>query len=154
EGNVLIHLGQLQASQKKYPQAITSLDLANTLKTETGQVERIAKIQYELASVYLRMNRLQDALAAIEKTIDIIEKQRVSISQFDSRASYFASVHQYYALYVQILMLLEQQQPGAGFAEKAFDASERSKVRSLLDLVTTSSQDAPCDQLLAEQLNT
>ncbi len=36
----------------------------------------------------------------------------------------------------------------------AFDASERSKVRSLLDLLTASSQDAPCDELLERQLNT
>ena len=153
EGEVLIRLGHLQAIQREYPSAIASLELARRLTEQTNELEETAKIQYELASVYLLMNRPQDALAAIEKTIDIIEKQRVSISQFDSRASYFDSVHQYYSLYVQILMLLEQQQPGAGFAEKAFDASERSKVRSLLDLVTTSSQDAPCDQLLAEQLN-
>jgi len=153
EGDTLMRLGRLQAAQKKYAEAVASLELANRLKSQTGEIEKIAKIQYELASVYLRMNRLQDALAAIEKTIDIIEKQRVSISHFDSRASYFASVHQYYALYVQILMLLHQQQPNEGFAEKAFDASERSKVRSLLDLITTSSQDVPCDELLAKQLN-
>src|SRR5215475_3890953 len=34
----------------------------------------------------------------------------------------------------------------------AFEASERSKVRSLLDLLTTSDQDAPCDELLQRQL--
>src|SRR5262249_10261149 len=111
-----------------------------------------AKIQYELASVYYRLNRLEDAQSAIEKTIDIIEKQRVSISQFDSRASYFASVHRYYTLYVQILMSLERRRANQGFAEKAFDAAERSKVRSLLDLLTTSAQDAPCEELLQKQL--
>ena len=154
KGDVLIRLGYLQAELNKFAQAIASLESANNLAKQTGRVEKIAKIHYELASVYLKMSRPQDALAAIEKTIEIIDKQRVSISHFDSRASYFASVHQYYALYVHILMLLHQQEPAAGFAEKAFDASERSKVRSLLDLVTTSSQDAPCDELLAQQLNT
>src|SRR5207244_2399918 len=34
----------------------------------------------------------------------------------------------------------------------AFDASERSRARSLLDLLTTSSQDAPCEELLERQL--
>jgi CHAT domain-containing protein len=152
EGNVLIRLGHLQAAQNKLTQAIASLQSADRLKSQAGEVERVAEIQYELAAVYLRANRLQDALAAIQKTIDSIEKQRVSISHFESRGSYFASVHQYYSLYIQALMLLDQQQPGAGFAEKAFNASERSKVRSLLDLITTSGQDAPCDQLLARQL--
>ena len=153
EGNVLIRLGHLQAAQNKLTPAIASLQSADRLKSQTGEVERVAEIQYELAAVYLRMNHPQDALAAIQKTIDIIEKQRVSISHFDSRGSYFASVHQYYSLYIQALMLLDRQQPGAGFAEQAFDASERSKVRSLLDLITASGQDAPCDQLLARQLS-
>jgi tetratricopeptide (TPR) repeat protein len=152
EGDILIRLGHLQATQKRYSQAIASLQRANELKEKTGQVEEIAKIQYELACIYRRQERLEDARSAIEKTIEIVENQRVTISQFDSRASYFASVHRYYALYIQILMLLDRQQPELGFAEKAFDASERSKVRSLLDLLTASAQDAPCDELLQRQL--
>ena len=128
------------------------MERANALKEETGQIEEIAKVQYELADIYRRLNRLEDARSAIEKTIEIIEKQRATISHFDSRASYFASVHRYYALYVQILMLIHRREPTLGFAEKAFDASEKSKVRSLLDLLTTSAQDAPCDELLQRQL--
>src|SRR5262249_14357785 len=71
---------------------------------------------------------------------------------FDSRASYFAAVHSYYARYVQILMLLDHREPGKGFAEKAFDASERSRASSLLDLLNASSQGEPCDELLQRQL--
>jgi CHAT domain-containing protein len=48
--------------------------------------------------------------------------------------------------------LLHQRDPELGFAKRAIDASERSKVRSLLDLLTTSDQDAPCDELLQRQL--
>jgi CHAT domain-containing protein len=152
EGETLIRLGRLQANQKDYQQAIASLEQANSLKEKMGQIEEIAQIEYELAWIYRRLNRLQDSRLAIEKTIDIIENQRISLSHFDTRASYFASLHRYYALYIQVLMLLHQQEPGLGFAEKAFEASERSKVRSLLDLLMTSDQDAPCDELLRRQL--
>lgn len=152
QGDVLIHLGRLQAKQGKYSQAIDSLEEANRLREKTAQVEEIAKVQYELADVYRHMNRLEDARTAIEKTIEIIEAQRVTIANFDSRASYFASVHRYYSLYIHVLMLLHRQDPQRGLAQKAFDASERSKVRSLLDLLTTSSQEAPCDELLERQL--
>jgi CHAT domain-containing protein len=152
EGETLIRLGRLQANQKQYQQAIASLEQAKLLKERMGQIEETAEIQYELGAIYRRLNRLQDSQLAIEKTIDIIENQRISISHFDTRASYFASVHRYYALYIQVLMLLHQQEPRLGFAEKAFEASERSKVRSLLDLLTTSDQDAPCDELLRRQL--
>jgi CHAT domain-containing protein len=152
EGDILMRLGHLQANQRKYSQAIASLDRANELKEQTSQVEEVAKIQYELACIYRRLNRLEDARSAVEKTIEIVENQRVTIAHFDSRASYFASVHRYYALYIQVLMLLHRREPDLGFAERAFDASERSKVRSLLDLLTTSSQEAPCDELLQRQL--
>ena len=97
EGDILIRLGRLQAKQKKYPEAIDSLEQANRLKEKTAQIEEIAKVQYELADVYRHMNRVEDARTAIEKTIEIIEAQRVTIAHFDSRASYFASVHRYYA---------------------------------------------------------
>ena len=153
EGDVLILLGRLQARHGRYSAAVASLKRANELKHETGQPEEIAKIQYQLALVYLRLNRLEQAKSAIENTIDIVEKQRMSISHFDSRASYFAAVHAYYALYIEILMSLDQKEPGRGYAEQAFDASERSRARSLIDLLTTSSQDAPCEELLERQLH-
>lgn len=152
ESDTLIRIGRLQARQARYPEALASFERANALKEKTGQLEEVAKIQYEKAWTNWRLNRLEDARLAIEKTIDIVENQRISISHFDTRALYFASVHRYYALYIQVLMLLHQQQPELGFARKAFEASERSKVRSLLDLLTTSDQDAPCDELLRRQL--
>ena len=152
EIDTLIRMGHLQTSQGKYIDAIASLERADTLNGKTGQIEEMAKIQYELSWIYRRLGRLEDSRLAIEKTIDIVENQRISISRFDTRALYFASVHRYYALYVQVLMLLHQRDPELGFSKKAFEASERSKVRSLLDLLTTSDQDAPCDELLQRQL--
>jgi CHAT domain-containing protein/Tfp pilus assembly protein PilF len=152
EGDILIRLGRLQANRGKYQEAIELLDRANSLKEKTEQIEEVAKVRYELARIYLNLNRLEDARLAIESTIEIIESQRVTISHFDSRASYFASVHRYYALYIQLLMVLHLRDPGAGFAAKAFDASESSKVRSLLDLLTTAAQNAPCEELMQTQL--
>jgi len=152
QGEVLIRLGHLQATQKRYEQAISSLEQAKMQEEKIGRIAGVAKVWYELASIYWHQNRLEDAQSAIEKSIDVIEKQRVRISDFESRASYFASVHLYYGLYIQVLMSRHRQEPRLGFAEKAFDATERSKVRSLLDLLSTSAQDAPCDELLQRQL--
>lgn len=153
EADILVALGHLQIILGSYFEAVSSLESANDLQQQLGEVEGVANVQYELARVYLRLNRLEEAESAIEKTIDIVEKQRMSIAHFDSRASYFAAVHAYYALYIEILMSLEQKEPGRGFAEKAFDTSERSRARTLLDLLTTSSQDAACEELLERQLH-
>lgn len=152
EGDVLIRLGRLQSRQKMYSQAIASLEQANKLKEKTAQIEDIARIQYELAGIFRRLNRLDEALAAIEKTIDIIESQRITLSKFDARAVYFATVHRYYALYIQILMLLHRRESAPSLVTKAFEASERSKVRSLLDLLNASTQSVTCDERLRRQL--
>jgi len=153
EADTLVALGRLQITLGSYFEAVTSLESANELQQNLGEIEGVANIQYELARVYLRLNRWEGAKSAIERTIDVVEKQRMSISHFDLRASYFAAVHAYYALYIEILMSLEKKEPGRGFAEKAFDVSERSRARTLLDLLTTSSQDAACEELLERQLH-
>jgi CHAT domain-containing protein len=151
EGKFLIHLAHLYTQEKKYSEAISLLENARPLKEKSGQVEELARLDYELADVYRRQGRLEDALKAIQRTIDIIESQRLNVGAFDSRASYFASVHQYYALYVQVLMRLHRQDPYLHSAARAFEASERSKMRSLLDWLAGASQGAVCDELLKKQ---
>lgn len=152
EGDTLLRLGRLEALRGNYPEALNLLGQANALKEKTGQIEEVAKVQYEMSRVYQSLDRMEEAKSSIEKTIDIVEQQRVTISQFDSRASYFASVHRYYAQYVELLMMFHKRNPALGFDKKAFEASERSKVRSLLDLLTTSAEDASCGELLGKQL--
>jgi len=152
EGDMIVRLARLEALSGKDLEALKLLDDASALREKTAQIEEVAKVQYERARVFRRLGRLEEAKTAIEKTIEIVEEQRVTISKFDSRASYFASVHRYYALYIEILMLLDKRDPMLGFARKAFEASEKSKVRSLLDLLTTSAQDAPCSELAGNQV--
>lgn len=151
-GDVLMRLARLQVERGDELQAISLLKDALARKEKTEQAEDIARINFELAEIYLLLNRMEDARASIEQTIKIIESQRLKIASFDSRAAYFSSVHRYYALYVHILMLLDQKYPGQGFAALAFEASEKSKVRALLDLLNASGKDSPCNDLLRKQL--
>lgn len=151
EGDVLIHLARLYNQEGKTSEAIAALENARPLKEKNEQVEELAKIGYELASLYRKLGRLEEALREIQKTIAIIESQRINVANFDSRASYFASVHSYYALYVQLLMSLSSQNQQESLAMQALEAAEKSKVRSLLDWLSGSSQNAPCKELLEKQ---
>jgi CHAT domain-containing protein len=155
EGNTLIHLAQLYTQEGNYQQAISQLESARPLKEKAHQPEDLAKLDYELAYVYRRLGRLQDSLHAIQRTIDIIESQRMNAAKFDSRAAYFASVHKYYSLYVQILMLLQGQDPQGYPLAKAFEASEKSKVRALLDwLAGSEGKGVPCEEVLKNEAQT
>ncbi|HEY6968168.1 MAG TPA: CHAT domain-containing tetratricopeptide repeat protein [Candidatus Angelobacter sp.] len=153
EGDLLIRLAVLFSGQRKYSQAIDFLERAKSLKGETAQPEDTARINYELADVYRHLNRLAEARPAIEKTIEIIESQRLKITNFDSRAVYFASLHRYFGLYIELLMGLHQQDPQSGFMQLAFEAAEKSKVRALLDLLNQSTPGAPCSKVLQGQLD-
>ncbi len=152
-GDTLVRLALVYARQGEDSQALDLLEKARVLKEKTGQVGDVARIHFEVANIYRRLNRLQEAITSIEKTIEVIEAQRLKIASFDSRAAYFSSVHKYYALYIQVLMLLERQGPKRDSAQSAFEASEKSKVRALLDLLSASSNDSPCDELLQRQLS-
>jgi CHAT domain-containing protein len=142
----------LQAEQSRYQQALDMLSEAQALSEQLSEIENVARIQYLRARIYLALNELEKARSEIEKTIAVIESQRLRIAKFDSRAQYFASVHEYYSLYIQVLMALDRLQPDQNYAHLAFEAAERSKVRSLLDLLGSSQQTLPCDRLLAGDL--
>ena len=51
------------------------------------------------------------------------------------RASYFASVRQLYELYIDLLMELDHNNPHQNFDVQAFEASERGRARSLLEML-------------------
>ena len=104
----LERMAGLQAEQGRYQQALHMLGEAQALREHLGEIEDVARIQYLRARIYLRLNDLEKARSEIEKTIAIIESQRLRIAKFDSRAQYFASVHEYYSLYIQVLMALDK----------------------------------------------
>src|SRR5579862_34067 len=149
ESVVLERTAEFQAQQGKYQQALGLLGGAQVLREQGEEIEDVARIQYSRARIFLKLNHLEEARSEIEKTIAMIESQRLRIAKFDSRAQYFASVHQYYSLYIQILMALNKLHPNQKYAQLAFEAAERSKVRSLLDLLGNSQQTVRCDTLLA-----
>jgi CHAT domain-containing protein len=73
------------------------------------------------------------AMALVKESIHIIELQRTKVKGADLRTSYFASVHEHYELYIDLLMTLDAEHPGAGYAAEALLASERARARSLME---------------------
>ncbi len=151
EGDVLFNLGSLQVRQGRDADAIATFKESLQIKEAKSQGGDVAKVYYELARIYRRMDRPEEALQAISNTIEMVESHKLQVTDFDSRASYFASLHQYYSLYVQVLMLLDPRFPAMGFAQRAFEVAERSKVRSFMDLLASSGRTAPCSKLLGEE---
>jgi CHAT domain-containing protein/Tfp pilus assembly protein PilF len=94
-------------------------------------------ILLELARLERGQGDLQAALHRIEEAIRILESVRYDLSDDRLRTAFLASRRSYYDLYVDLLMELDRQRPGQGYADQALAKSEMARARALLDLLTT-----------------
>lgn len=122
-------------------QAFATFDRALLLNRETkdrlGQSATLANISHLLRA----QRKFDDARAYIEAAIRMTESVRADVAGQEFRASFVASVHQQYELYVDILMQLDKEQPNRGWSAAAFEASERGRARSLLETIGESRAD-------------
>lgn len=141
EGLALHNLGESNFSNGDRAAARGNFQEALSIRREildqTGEAATLAA----LARLDREEGRLQEAKLNIEQTLTIVESLRNKIASPDLRASYFATIQQYYELYIALLMQLHQQTPETGQQISAFLASERSRARSLIDLLDEAQAD-------------
>ncbi|MGL5060525.1 MAG: CHAT domain-containing tetratricopeptide repeat protein [Microcoleus sp.] len=130
-GNVYSYLGQKQKALQYYSQSLS-------LSRAVGDASAEAGILYLSAVNRRDRGNLTEALKDIAACIKIIENLRTKIASPELRTSYFASVQDYYEFYIDLLMQLHKKQPSSNYNIKALEASERSRARSLLELLQES----------------
>ena len=129
---VLFHLADFYKKRERHEDALQLLRQA--LDSAAERPDKAAQAHFELAGIDRNLARIDSARAEIEDAIRTIEAQREKHDDSETRAFYFSSVHSYYQLYIDILMDLYKER-GGDYAVRAFEASEKSKVRSLLDVI-------------------
>jgi tetratricopeptide (TPR) repeat protein len=92
-------------------------------------------ILYHIARSERDLNNLDESLARMEESTRISESLRTKVISPTLRTSYFASVHERYRFYLDLLMQTHRQRPNAGFAITALQISERARARSLLEML-------------------
>ncbi|MEG4523893.1 tetratricopeptide repeat protein [Microcoleus sp. C2D2] len=130
-GSVYSALGEQQKALEYYSQPLP-------LSRAVGDRNVEATILYRIATVKRNQNNLTEALNDIESSLKIIENLRTKIASPELRSSYFATVQDYYEFYIDLLMQLHKTNPKSGYDTKALEASERSRARSLLELLQES----------------
>jgi len=128
------NLGEKQKALNYYEQALP-------LKLQVGDRDGEAITLYNIASLKRDQGKLRESLTFIEKSLEIIEDIRTKIVAQNLRTSYFATVQNYYQFYIDLLMELHKQNPDEGYDRKALSVSERSRARSLLDILAESGAD-------------
>src|SRR5262249_47655952 len=76
-----------------------------------------------------------EARRDIEDATRIVESLRSKVRSVDLRASYLALERQPFEVYADVLMELHRTKPGEGYDALALEAIERSRARSLLELL-------------------
>ncbi|MEG5174013.1 CHAT domain-containing tetratricopeptide repeat protein [Microcoleus sp. B3-D7] len=130
-GGVYSQLGEKQKALEYYTQSLP-------LFRATGDRGGEAVTLYGIAYAKRDQNNLTEALNDIESSLKIIENLRTKIASPELRTSYFATVQDSYEFYIDLLMQLHKTNPKSGYDTKALEASERSRARSLLDLLVES----------------
>ncbi|MEQ9550913.1 MAG: tetratricopeptide repeat protein [Coleofasciculus sp. G3-WIS-01] len=128
-GGVYSDLGEKQRALEYSQQA---LPLRRAVGDRTGE----ALTLYNIAITERNLGNLQLALTQMQASIDIIEDLRTKVASPELRQTYFATVQNYYQFYIDLLMQLHQQNPDQGYDKLAFHASEGSRARTLLELLT------------------
>ncbi|MGG6237476.1 CHAT domain-containing tetratricopeptide repeat protein [Nodosilinea sp. AN01ver1] len=134
EATTLNNIGTSYQALGDRATALDSYQQALPLRRAVGDRSGEADTLYNLALLYREQNQLEDALTTLNDAIVLIEDLRLAISPGDLRSSYFATVQDYYQLKTDLLMQL-------GRPEAAFETSEASRARLLIELLSEANVD-------------
>jgi CHAT domain-containing protein len=99
----------------------------------------------ELARAELITGHLLEARRHVLDALQLTEELRGSITGPSARAAYAAVVHGRYELLAGVLMALHAREPGAGWDDKALEASESARARALLEVLAAARVDIERD---------
>ncbi|MFL6197212.1 MAG: CHAT domain-containing protein [Thermoanaerobaculia bacterium] len=127
--------GEAELALDRPAQALASLEEALRLARAAGHRAGEAQATFFVARAEQRLGRLAEARAHAESALDILEDLRTRIASPDLRASFSGLRHQVYQFQIDLLMECHRAEPGAGWDRAALEASERSRARTLLELL-------------------
>ncbi len=146
EATTLSNIGGVYRNINQPQQALTYFQQAFVIYQEVGDRSSEARTLSNLALAQETLNNIPLALQSIQAAIAIVEEIRGQLINPEFRTSYFATVQEYYQIEIDLLMQLHtsttlsnpQQNPNQSYAAHAFNVTERSKARTLLELLTES----------------
>ena len=129
-----LRLGRIDAARDFLSQALA-------IRHRIGLRDAEADTRYELGVLEAEAGALPLAKSHLDAAISVIEDVRGRVSGEYSRAVYFASRQKYFASLIDVLMQCHAADPAGGHATAAFEAAERERARSLIDVLRESGTD-------------
>ena len=108
-----------------------ALAIYRAIGDPTGELTTL----HALGQLALEGGDLVSARRQIEQAINMAESLRVKVASHQMRSLYLAGRQEVYESYIDTLMEMHRREPGNGYDRTALQVSERSRARSLLDLL-------------------
>ena len=131
----LHNIGSLYRGLGEHQKALDYLNQALLLRRTVGDRNGEAATLAAIARLERDRGNLVEALNRIGAALTAVETLRTNVASQQLRASFFASVQRYREFNIDLLMRLHKQRTSEGFDAKAFEASEKGRARSLLELL-------------------
>lgn len=132
-GRTLNYLGLAYYELKDAAQARDYFTRALALRRLTNDREGEANTLYNLARLDFVAENFKTARPQIEAALAITESVRATVDSEELRASYLATVKDYYEFYVDLLMQWHRREAAAGHDGEALQAIEMAHARSLIE---------------------
>jgi CHAT domain-containing protein len=141
EANALRGLGRAYGALGQVEKGIDLCRQAIALARASREPAAEAIAFYALAQTYFPARRFAEARESLEAALRLQESVRANVINWELRASYLASSYRYYEFYIDVLMRMHEQNKSRGYDVAAFQASESSRARSLLELLAEAGAD-------------
>jgi CHAT domain-containing protein/tetratricopeptide (TPR) repeat protein len=131
-----VRLGESLAARGANEEALAAYGRARQLYRKYRDRNGEALTLFGIARVERNRNNLTAALKYVEDALATIEPLRANVTSQQLRVSFFADKVDYYELYIDLSMRLATAGGGDALTALAFEASERARARSLLDVLS------------------
>ncbi|HYL97914.1 MAG TPA: CHAT domain-containing protein, partial [Blastocatellia bacterium] len=131
----LNRMGAAYEKLGKPAKALLDYKEALALFREVAHGEGELEALHNLARLERDTGDIESAYKDAQLLIGLVETQRLKVAGQEFRTAYFASVHEHYELYRDVLMRMHRQHPSASYDVMAFNASEAARARSLVDML-------------------
>jgi CHAT domain-containing protein/Tfp pilus assembly protein PilF len=125
-GRVFSAAGQQEKALDYYGRA---LELNQAVTDRLGESQTL----FNMARLMRDRGDLSEACRYIEASLELSESVRDDVASHELRTSFFASVHQRHAFFIDLLMQQHARWPDGQHSATAFLASERARARTLLE---------------------
>jgi CHAT domain-containing protein len=145
-GRVYARQGKVGRAREYYQSALATFRALSDRLNESATL-------YALGRLELDEGNLAEAEAALSRSIELTENVWRGSTSRDLAAAFSATVHDRYEAYAECLMREHEAEPARGLDVRAFESSESSRARSLVEqLRATETRPLPgLDPQLAEQ---